>query len=268
MLHRNRDSNERGDTLVLCYHAVEEDWDARFSITPATLRRHVEFLLRRGYRLTTFGEAVSSPTDRKTAAITFDDGFRSVAEQALGLLSEVGVVATVFVPTAFIDSGGSPSWEGLSDWIGTDHEAKMLPLSQSELVELAERGWEIGSHTCTHPHLSRLAADDLARELAESRRRCSELMGRPCVSLAYPYGDADERVRLAAATAGYHYACTLPRRFRDPSPLMWPRVGVWHGDTGRTFALKVSPAFRRLRRSSLWALLADSRVAARRLGPM
>jgi peptidoglycan/xylan/chitin deacetylase (PgdA/CDA1 family) len=264
--HSSRDEEASSDVLVLCYHAIEDDWTARLSVTRSTLKQHVEFLLRRGYRLTTFSEAIAKPVAPRTAAITFDDGFRSVIECAFALLSDLGAVATVFVPTAFIDNGRPPMWEGgLSDWIGTEHEAKLLPLSQPELVELADAGWEIGSHTCTHPHLRRLGSAELAWELAESRRRCSELVGRPCVSLAYPYGDVDERVRVAAGEAGYRYACTLPRRFHDATPLAWPRVGIWHGEDQRTFALKISPTFRRLRRSRVWELAADARLATRRL---
>jgi peptidoglycan/xylan/chitin deacetylase (PgdA/CDA1 family) len=264
VFQRSREERAMPDVLVLCYHAVDDAWTARFSVTPATLKHHVQFLLRRGYRLTTFSEAITAPVAPRTAAITFDDGFRSVIERAFTLLSDLGAVATVFVPTAFIDSARPPRWEGgLAEWIGTEHESKLLPLSQSELVNLAEEGWEIGSHTCTHPHLTRLGSAELARELTESRQRCSELVGRPCMSLAYPYGDVDERVRAAAEAAGYRHACTLPRRFHDAAPLAWPRVGIWHGEGQGTFALKISPTFRRLRRSRVWELAADARVAAR-----
>jgi peptidoglycan/xylan/chitin deacetylase (PgdA/CDA1 family) len=264
--HRTRYEHRGTDVLVLCYHAIEDDWNARFSVTPSALKRHVEFLMCHGYRLTTFSDAIATPIAPRTAAITFDDGFRSVIERAFALLSDLGVVATVFVPTEFIDSGRPPRWGGgLEEWIGTEHESKLLPLSPSELVELADAGWEVGSHTCTHPHLRRLGSADLARELSESRRRCSEFVGRPCVSLAYPYGDVDERVRTAAEKAGYRHACTLPRRFHDATPLAWPRVGIWHGENQRTFALKISPTFRRLRRFRVWELAADARVATRRL---
>jgi peptidoglycan/xylan/chitin deacetylase (PgdA/CDA1 family) len=264
--HRSRDQDASKDVLILCYHAIEDDWKARLSVTPWLLKQHVDFLLRQGYRLTTFSEATATTVAARTAAITFDDGFRSVIERAFPLLSDLGAVATVFVPTAFIDTKRPPRWEGgLAEWIGTEHESKLLPLSQPELVELADAGWEIGSHTCTHPHLTRLGSADLTRELTDSRQRCSEFVGRPCTSLAYPYGDVDERVRAAAEEAGYRHACTLPRRFHDATPLAWPRVGIWHGDYPRKFALKVSPAFRRLRRSGAWRVVADTRVALRRL---
>jgi peptidoglycan/xylan/chitin deacetylase (PgdA/CDA1 family) len=253
------------DVLVLCHHAIDETWPAELSVIPHKFERQLDFLLNRGYQGATFTDAVLAPRAARTVAITFDDGFRSVIELAFPLLAERGLVGTVFVPTSFIDGGRAASWDGVSRWLGSPHQSKMRLLSPAELVELAESGWEIGSHTCTHPHLTQLDDAELDRELTESRRRCGELVGRPCLSLAYPYGDFDERVRRAAATAGYRAACTVPTRFHAATPLAWPRVGIWHGDTERTFALKVSPSVRRIRRSSLWDALDTLRLTWGRL---
>ena len=255
----------RPDVLVLCHHAIDDSWPAELSVTPDNFGRQLDLLLERGYQATTFTEAVLSPRAARMVAITFDDGFRSVIELAFPLLRERGLVATVFIPTSFVDADHAASWDGVSRWLGTAHESKLRPLSQPELVELADSGWEIGSHTCTHPHLTQLDDAKLAWELTESRRHCSELVGRPCLSLAYPYGDFDQRVRDAAAAAGYRAACTVPTRFHRATPLAWPRVGVWHDDTDRTFALKVSPTVRRIRRSPLWAVLDTLRLAWGRL---
>ena len=68
-------------------------------------------------------------------------------------------------------------------------------------------------------------------------------MGGECTSLAYPYGDADERVIAATQRAGYAAAAALPGDFSAPRPLAFPRVGVWHvdGRRGWRFRLKVGP---------------------------
>ena len=248
------------DVLVLCYHAIDETWPAELSVTPQAFERQLDVLVERGYESVTFREAVFAPRKSRTVAITFDDAFRSVQAQAFPRLAERGFVGTVFVPTSFVDRGEPASWDGVAQWLGTLHEQQLLPLTQAELLELAGAGWEIGSHTCTHPHLTQLRDDELARELVESRRRCAELLGHPCTTLAYPYGDVDERVRRSAERAGYEAAGSLPARFDRPTPLDWPRVGIWHEDGDRTFALKVSPKLRRLRRSPLWTALDAARL--------
>ena len=76
--------------------------------------------------------------------------------------------------------------------------------------------------------------------------------GRPCESIAYPYGDHDDRVVEAARRAGYVAAGTLPSRLDERGPLRFPRVGVYYGDDERRFRLKVSRPLRALRASRLW----------------
>src|SRR6185503_195859 len=118
-----------------------------------------------------------------------------------------------------------------------------------QLGALADGGWEIGSHTCSHPHLTEIHEAALEHELSASRLECERRLGRPCRTIAYPYGDYNERVAAAAGRAGYEAACTLPARLHAASPLEWPRVGVYHADDERRFRLKVSPTARRLRSS-------------------
>ena len=254
------------DTLVLSYHAVSERWPAALSVTPARLEAQLRFLLTRGYHGRTFSKAVSDGGGGRVLAVTFDDGYRSVLERALPILSRLGLPGTVFVPTDF-PSGGPMAWPGIDGWLGTEHERELQPLSWDELRRLQDAGWEVGSHACSHPYLSRLGDAELERELVESRRRIEAQLGRPCRSLAYPYGDHDDRVVLAARAAGYEAACTVPRRLTTPAPLAWPRVGVYHGNGSLAFRAKVSPLGRRFRRSRAWgALDAVVRGAHTRIG--
>jgi peptidoglycan/xylan/chitin deacetylase (PgdA/CDA1 family) len=242
-----------GDLLVLSYHAVSERWPASLSVTPEAFERQLHLLSRRGFRGATFNRAVSEPSDKRTVAITFDDAYLSVLELARPILDDVGFPATVFVPTDFPSSPGQPmGWDGIDMWLGGPYERELRPMSWEQLAMLAEAGWEIGSHTCSHPRLTALSAGELGRELAESRSMVAERLGRPCGTLAYPYGDHDERVVEAARVAGYGLAGTLPGRLLPARRLAWPRVGIYHGDDERRFRLKASSAVRRLRRSRLW----------------
>jgi peptidoglycan/xylan/chitin deacetylase (PgdA/CDA1 family) len=238
------------DVLVLCYHAVSERFPAPLSVTPAAFERQLALLARAGYRGATFEQAVQA--DERTVAITFDDAYLSVLRLAKPLLDEVGFKATVYAPTAYLDTPERPlSWDGIEQWLGGEHEQELLPMSWDQLGELAEAGWEIGSHTRTHPHLTRIDDDALRTELSASREDVERRFGR-CPTLAYPYGDHDERVVEAARAAGYAAAGTLPARLHKARPLAWPRVGIYHGDDERRFRMKVSRGMRLLRGSRLW----------------
>jgi peptidoglycan/xylan/chitin deacetylase (PgdA/CDA1 family) len=150
-------------------------------------------------------------------------------------------------------------WPGIDRWLGGPFERELTPMSWSELQSLAAAGWEIGSHTGSHPHLTQLDEAALEDELARSKKTCEMQMASTCTSLAYPYGDVNARVVAAAAKAGYATAAALPRRLDSRDPLEWPRVGVYRVDDDLRFRLKVSPTLRRLRSSAAWDAVGSMR---------
>jgi peptidoglycan/xylan/chitin deacetylase (PgdA/CDA1 family) len=235
------------DVVVLCYHAVSEDFPAALSVTPERFERQLARLRAWGFEGATFTEAVEAPPARRTVAITFDDAYRSVVTRALPILAAAGFPATVFAPTDHIGTERPMAWPGIDQWLDGPHEAELMPASWDELALLAGEGWEIGSHTCSHPRLTRLGDEELARELEVSRAAITEKLGE-CPSIAYPYGDADGRVVEAARSAGYATAAALPGPARRPSPALdWPRVGVYRQDADWRFVLKAAPWARRMR---------------------
>jgi peptidoglycan/xylan/chitin deacetylase (PgdA/CDA1 family) len=242
------------DVLVLCYHAVSADWPAGLSVTPERLERQLGGLLARGYEGATFGDAVLRPRAARTLAVTFDDAYRSVLELARPILRDLGIPGTVFVPTAFAGSGRPMAWPGIDHWLGGPHEHELVPMSWEELGRLAEDGWEIGSHTRTHPRLPEIDRAALREELEGSRAECEERLATTCTSLAYPFGDQDAAVVEAAREAGYEAAGAFAGRVRSPSVLRWPRVGIYHADGDLRFKLKASRAIRRLRASRAWRI--------------
>ena len=243
--------------LALGYHAVSDGWPSELAISPDELRRQLENLLWRGYRGATFSQLVTGEGPAKPMAVTFDDGFLSVFEKAVPVLDELGLPGTIFVPTSLIGNVDIASWPGMERWQGSGYEDELRLVNWDQLRELQSLGWEVASHTCTHPRLPKLGDEELAAELVESRERCAAEMGVPCRSLAYPYGDFDARVAKAAEHAGYEAAATLrPGRL---TPYSWPRMGLYPGDGLLRFSMKVSPAGRWLRSTRFGAALESRR---------
>ena len=213
------------DVLVLCYHGVGRRRLPPCDVHVDSLRAHLEHLLADGYRGVTFSDAVAADSGPRVA-VTFDDGNRSVVDNAMPLLAELGLVATVFVPTERVATPGHLTWD--------------------DLGELASHGWEVGSHGATHRRLTQLAEDELDEELATSRAAISGRLGR-CDAIAYPYGAVDAAVVADAIACGYSAGAALPDRPHRRSPLAWPRVGVYPADDDRRFRLKCSRAVRAAR---------------------
>jgi peptidoglycan/xylan/chitin deacetylase (PgdA/CDA1 family) len=249
------------DVVVLCYHGVSATWPAATTVTPRHLHDHVAAFLQLGYRGATFADALTAPAGRRTIAITFDDALRSVLDSAFPILARLGVPATVFVPTRHALHGEPAAWAGHEMWVGTEHGHELDCLNWSELGQLADAGWEIASHTRSHPRLTTLDGARLRDELAGSKADCEDHLGRRCDSLAYPYSDFDDRVVRAAREAGYLFGATVPRGPRPALPLQWPRVGAYRDEPAARILLRARA--RRSRPSPTVGALLRARRAAR-----
>lgn len=250
------------DLLILCYHAVSEDWPTEFAVSPAQLRSQLRFLLRRGYRPATLSAALDRAPGRKTLVVTFDDAFTSVLEKGFPVLEELAVPATVFVPTAYVEGEEALRWASLEQWAGTPFAGELGCMSWSDLRLLADAGWEIGSHSHTHQRLTTLADEELDAELTGSRVRCEKEIACPCRTLAYPFSAYDRRVMDRAHAAGYEAAVILDNHLAIPSgSLARPggdremfgllREGVYRRDGWPRLLAKTSPLARRARASRL-----------------
>ncbi|SHK93977.1 Polysaccharide deacetylase [Bradyrhizobium lablabi] len=81
---------------------------------------------------------------------------------------------------------------------------ELKPLAQDPLIT-------IGAHSITHRNLARQSADIASQEMVISRARIEDVVQRPVVHLAYPYGDkiaAGAREFALALAAGYKTAVT------------------------------------------------------------
>jgi peptidoglycan/xylan/chitin deacetylase (PgdA/CDA1 family) len=243
--------------LILAYHAVDSAWSSPLSISEHDLAGHAAHLRDRGYLGLTLSEAESRRTagtlPERAVVFTFDDGYVST-RRAARILAHHGYPGTVFVVTGFVGGDRPMSWFG----VDTEPPERMCSLGWDELAELREAGWEVGSHTVTHPLLTSLDESTLERELTTSRAEIEARLG-DCISLAYPYGAADARVADAAHRAGYAVACTLTGAETADEPLRRPRLGLSAGDHGVRLRLKTSGSGLRLRRSPVARLVRRAR---------
>lgn len=170
-------------------------------VAPNLFRSQLDYLSSRGWAATSLESVIPQElSDIDRFAITFDDGYLSVYEHAYPAMVERHIKATIYV---VVDSIG-----GLNEWDRKAGDQSEQMMSAQQIKELSDAGFEIGSHTLTHPHLTELNDDDLKRELVESKSRLEDLLGKPVKSFSYPYGDCDDRVIASAIEAGYSNAVT------------------------------------------------------------
>jgi peptidoglycan/xylan/chitin deacetylase (PgdA/CDA1 family) len=248
---------------------VSSTWKSPLVVPEEVLADHIGRLRRRGYLGFTFSEAEqhrrSGTLPRRSVVVTFDDGLASTL-RAKPILDDAGFPATVFVVTRFAETEATLAWPGIDHLGAGKGEAELRPLGWSALEVLVAAGWEVGSHTCTHPVLTQLDDAALREELSVSRTAIEQRLGS-CRTIAYPYGLADERVARAACDGGYSSGCTLTPSLRLDRPYLRPRIGLAPQDVGLRGRLKLSPAVVRLRRTRLAQVLEPLRLRGERLPP-
>ncbi|MGH3043050.1 MAG: polysaccharide deacetylase family protein [Gaiellaceae bacterium] len=226
----------RSRSLMLCYHALSDEWGHELAVTPGAFERQLKGLLRRGFRPAGADEVVEGYG--RFLHVTFDDAYASIG-RALPVLERLGIRATVFVATSYADDGRPLAVPELEAEAAAQ-PGHLATMDWDDLRGLAERGIEIGSHTDSHPHLRSLGDADLDRELRDSRARCEDELGLQCRYLAYPYGEHDARVQVAAVRAGYGAAFALRQDADTSNRFALPRVDLYRGDSLLRATLKTS----------------------------
>lgn len=193
---------------ILTYHSIDES-GSPISISRSEFRRHMEWLASGAVKVLSLSALASQrgqPTQEHQIALTFDDGFANFASDALPLLREFGLPATLFVVSQHV--GRTNRWADASN--ARVPELPLLPWN--EVARMAEAGVTLGAHTRTHPHLSRLSAEQLSDEMQGSVAEIAQHTGQTVTTFAYPYGDRSAEVD-AAARRLFTFACTT--EFRD-----------------------------------------------------
>lgn len=152
-------------------------------------------LANRGKEVTVGLDRVVIPDDR--------EGARFATEHVLRLLKRV---------TNRMRREVLAVWEEtLGPAAGPAHTAYSRPMTWDQIREMASEGIEFGSHTVTHPILTRCDDGELAYELTESRDALFRELGQAPVSISFPVGGVaafDNRVIEATRLAGYRIAAS------------------------------------------------------------
>lgn len=173
-------------------------------------------------------------------AITFDDGYDDIVENALPELSQRSMPSTIFIITDLL--GCKRDWEHR----GGEDTSDVRLMSAEQLRQLPSDLVHIGSHTATHAFLPKLESGKLQQELAGSRAKLEKLLQREVKTFALPYGAYNDTVLRVCRETGYErvftglpvFACGEPKEF------LTGRAVVGLNDWPIEFRLKAAGAYR------------------------
>jgi peptidoglycan/xylan/chitin deacetylase (PgdA/CDA1 family) len=188
--------------LILAYHAIGDE-ASPVTTTVAQLQSDLMALRQAGYEFQALDDCAdwldgkrSMPA--RSVAVTFDDGYQSVARVALPLLIDLDVPATVFVVAGRL--GADNGWPG--QWRSVP---RMPLMNVPDIREAISAGMVVGAHAWTHTALPDLDERELAREVHEAGDRLEQISGVEVRHFAYPYGRRGAR-ELAAVARRYRTA--------------------------------------------------------------
>ncbi|PCJ39433.1 MAG: hypothetical protein COA81_10280 [Alphaproteobacteria bacterium] len=138
-------------------------------------------------------------------SITFDDGYLDNYLNAVPVLLKYGASATFFVST-----------DKVTNNTAFDHDLEKLGMglnnmNWNQVRQMQEWGFDIGSHTVSHPRLSTLDTASLKKELENSKLTITKKLGIKDVMFAYTHGgkkDFTIEARQIAEKTGYACICS------------------------------------------------------------
>jgi len=211
-------------------------------VTPAFLESAITDAIARGCRFVDIDALTAAAQQHRKARlvnISFDDGFADIYTNAYPLFREHNIPFTLYLTTGMPDGKADLWWLQLEDWADgnsrrfeetlkqcytqpgnmrdTMHTltqtnvdeslCRRLSLTWEQIEEMVASGLcTVGSHTVTHPALTRIAPDAVADELTRSAEAIAQHFGHRPQHFSYPHSFHDEAVMEEIKEAGYQTA--------------------------------------------------------------
>jgi glycosyltransferase involved in cell wall biosynthesis/peptidoglycan/xylan/chitin deacetylase (PgdA/CDA1 family) len=237
---------------ILTYHRVAEKVPGlpapTWNHTPDQIRRQLAGLLARGFKPWSLAAVLKARRDAialppRVFCVTFDDGYENNYLHALPILESLGVPATIFLATSFIDSSAPFPFD---DWCAAGSRlappSSWRPLATRQCRKLLESGLiELGTHTHTHRKLQN-DPEEFRRDLTTSVEYLQEHFDISPAALAFPHGICNPAMIEVARQVGVSSTFSTRARLNslNSDPLNWRRFSVETHDTAASLAGKLS----------------------------
>jgi peptidoglycan/xylan/chitin deacetylase (PgdA/CDA1 family) len=223
---------------VLCYHKIgSKPAGVRLRgiyVSRPLFGRQMRGLKAAGYRSIPMDDCVGFVDKGKGVVLTFDDGSRTVLDNAMDSLSSSGFRAINYLVSDLIGD--------VNQWDVVKGEVPDPLMDEAQVRDWMAAGHSIGAHTRTHPRLSRIPVAQAREEIIGSKKSLEDRFGVAVQHFCYPYGDYSPQVRDLVEEAGFATAVTVDPGVYRPAcdPMLIPRIGA------RAHSLNFRNVFKRL----------------------
>lgn len=218
---------------ILAYHKIDRrfEWGVT-RLYPGQFELQMKFLHDRHYRVVPLSEGLSGKVKMPCAVITFDDAYRELKENAFHLMEQYSFRGTIFVVTGFV--GKKNTWDVNLAYRTFTH------LDWVDLRKLVEAGYEVGSHSHTHPDLTKIESRRVREELAVSKQILEDRLGTTVRYISYPFARYSETVKNIAWECGYEGGVCLSHPLKRGDDMFEiERLSVYVFDSMMNFKSKL-----------------------------
>jgi len=232
-------SRAPGRLRILTFHDLDDDRGDLYAVDRRRFADYLSLLQDEGYTTLRAGDLLAEWPGilerERLVLLTFDDGYAAQRDVAAEELARRGQTATFFVISSFLGAARTRK-----TFDGKEREF----LGGEDLRQMGLAGFEIGSHSHTHPLCGTLSESEAEREFTVSKRVIEQELGREVSAFAYPYGRQgafSPMTRAALERSGYRAAFTLEglRVSSDTDLLRLPRLNVDRCDNLSTLRRKL-----------------------------
>jgi peptidoglycan/xylan/chitin deacetylase (PgdA/CDA1 family) len=164
--------------VIITYHSIKTEHRTKFE-------RQMNALLKTGSPVS-LDSNLNLLKNGTNIAISFDDAYQSVLYNAIPILCEKNIPATIFVPTGFL--GKRPGWikneahPYANEIVMTEKQLKTLP---GYLITL-------GSHSVSHINLTQTDVQMAKEEIFESKQTLEQIIKKEVAFFAAPFATINE----------------------------------------------------------------------------
>lgn len=219
-----------GPVPILEYHAIQPPVSGatypQLFVPQADFVAQMKWLDEHGYEGVTLDQVENAwfkggELPPKPVVLTFDDGYLSQFVAAFPALQHF-------------------HWPGVLNLVSKGSD---LPDADVQKMLAAKPGWELASHTISHPDLTTLDSAELKREVSDSRKMLQDRFGVPVDNFCYPAGKYDNTVIAAVKAAGYRGATSeIPGLATSAHPYVLNRIEILLDDGLKGFVSKLKAA--------------------------
>ncbi len=220
--------------MILCYHRINP-WYKKDAITvsPTKFHKQINYLFSKNFKFLIMDKYIEDffISNDKKVVISFDDGYADNLWFAFEILKEFGISPIIYLTVSYIGTN-----------ILFPRYKEMLKdrfLNWKEVSEMVNNGVEFGSHTLTHPDLTKIDKKQAEKEIIESKKIIEDKIGKETKFFCYPYGNFNSEIIEIVQKAGYKGAVVNRKKNMEITKFTLPRIGIYSHNNNFIYRVKI-----------------------------